>query len=139
MARFGVWQTPMLRSHSTSDYEFHSRLVALMNRNGVDLLAGTDSGEDSVIPGAALHDELALLVEAGLTPAAALRAATINAARYFNLERTHGTIERGKTADLVLLDANPLTDIRNTKRIRSVVVRGTLLDRKRLDRMLVRR
>lgn len=122
-----------------ADYEFHQRLIALMNRNGVDLLAGTDTGDDFVIPGAALHDELALLVDAGLTPAEALRTATINPARYFNLELTQGTIAPRRTADLVLLDADPLTDIRNTRRIHAVVVRGKMLDRKRLNALLSQR
>ena len=119
-----------------ADYDFHRRLVGLMRRNGVDLLAGTDTGDPYVIPGAALHDELALLVDAGLTELEALRAATSNAARYFNLEVSSGTIERGKIADLVILDANPLADIRNTRRIRAVMIRGKLIDRKRLDAML---
>jgi hypothetical protein len=131
--------SPAVLERLRADYDFHSRIVGLMNRNRVDLLAGTDTGDDYVVPGAAVHDELALMVDAGLAPADALRAATWNAARYFNLELTHGTIERGKTADLVILDADPLTDIRNTKRIRAVVVRGKLLDRKRLDAMLAPR
>lgn len=119
-----------------ADYDFHRRLVGLLHRTGVDLLAGTDTGDDYVIPGAALHDELALLVDAGLTPAEALRTATINPVRYFNLELTHGTIAPKKIADLVILEANPLADIRNTRRIDAVIVRGTLLDRKRLNTAL---
>jgi imidazolonepropionase-like amidohydrolase len=107
-----------------------------MSRNGVELLAGTDTGDPYVIPGAALHDELALLVTAGLTPAEALRTATSNAARYLNLEESFGTIDRGKSADLVILNANPLEDIKNTRRIWAVMVRGKLVDRKRLDAML---
>jgi imidazolonepropionase-like amidohydrolase len=122
-----------------ADYEFHRNLVYLMRGYGVDLLAGTDTGDDFVIPGAALHQELALLVEAGLTAPEALRTATINPARYLNLELTHGTIARGKIADLVVLDSDPLADIRNTQRIRAVVVRGKVLDRKRLDVMLAPR
>jgi hypothetical protein len=122
-----------------ADYDLHRRIVSLMQRNRVDLLTGTDTGDPYVIPGAALHDELALLVDAGLSPAEALRAATSNAARYFNLQLTHGTVERGKIADLVILDSNPLVDIRNTRRIHAVMVRGKLLDRKRLNKMLAPR
>jgi hypothetical protein len=118
------------------DYEFHQRLVGLMSRMGVNLLAGTDTGDPYVIPGAALHDELALLVDAGLTPLEAIRTATSNVARYFNLEASFGTIDRGKSADLVILNANPLDDIRNTQRIWAVMVRGKLMDRKRLDAKL---
>jgi hypothetical protein len=118
------------------DYEFHRKLVGMMGRYGVPILAGTDTGDPYVVPGAALHDELTLLVEAGLSPMEAIRVATVNAARYFGIEATHGTIQRGKSADLIVLDANPLTDIRNTRKIRTVILRGRVLDRKRLDRML---
>jgi imidazolonepropionase-like amidohydrolase len=83
-----------------------------------------------------LHEELALLVIAGLTPVEALRAATLNPAKFFGLDQTLGTIEQGKIADLVLLDANPLLDIRNTQRINAVVANGRLFDRKALDKML---
>jgi imidazolonepropionase-like amidohydrolase len=110
-----------------------------MRRCNVDILAGTDTGDPYVIPGAALHDELSLLVVAGFSSGEALRTATLNPARYFNLEAVYGTIGRGKSADLVILDADPLADIRNTRRIRAVIVRGKLLDRKRLDTMLAPR
>jgi imidazolonepropionase-like amidohydrolase len=107
-------------------------LVGMMNRAGVTLLTGTDlSGFKWISPGASLHDELALFVDAGLTPMEALQAATRNPARFLHLEA--GTIEAGKRADLILLNANPLDDIRNTRRIYAVVLDGTLLDRSRLD------
>jgi imidazolonepropionase-like amidohydrolase len=107
-------------------------LVGMMNRAGVTLLAGTDlSGFKWISAGASLHDELALLVDAGLTPMQALQTATRNPAHFLHIEA--GTIESGKRADLVLLDANPLDDIRNTCRISAVVLNGTLLDRSRLD------
>jgi len=83
-----------------------------------------------------LHDVLALLVIAGLTPLEALRAATLNPAEFFGLDQKLGTIEQGKIADLVLLDANPLVDIRNTQRINAVVANGRFFDRKALDKML---
>lgn len=112
----------------------YQKVTAMMNRAGVTLLAGTDL---SVLhaPGFSLHDELALLVETGLTPTEALRAATINPARLFPGVEV-GTIEAGKRADFVLLDGNPLSDIRNTQRIRAVVLGGRLLDRKALDQLL---
>jgi imidazolonepropionase-like amidohydrolase len=137
MARYGVWQTPTMVSPKRDD--LHRRIVSLMARNGVGILAGTDTGAANVIPGAALHDELALLVEAKLSKAEALRAATLNAARYFKLEESSGSVDRGKIADLVILDANPLVDIRNTRRIRAVIVRGKMIERKRLDALLSRR
>ena len=71
-----------------------------------------------------------------MTPVEALRSATLNPAKFFGLEGTLGTIEQGKIADLVLLDANPLLDIRNTQRINAVVSNGQLFDRKALDQML---
>ena len=110
------------------------KLVAEMRRTGVQLLAGTDAPE--LTPGFSLHDELELLVKAGLTPLEALQAATINPAKFLGLLDSLGTVEKGKLADLVLLDANPLEDIRNSKRINTVIVNGRLLDRKALDELL---
>jgi imidazolonepropionase-like amidohydrolase len=104
---------------------------------GVALLAGTDAGSVLVYPGFSLHQELRLLVEdAKLTPAEALRAATITPARYFGMEGELGSISAGKIADFVLLDANPLADIRNSTRIFAVVQGGKLLDRAALDALL---
>lgn len=110
----------------------HRDIVAAMNRTGVAILAGTDMG----VPGFALHDELGELVNAGLTPAAALQTATINAARQLNREEWDGTVEPGKRANLVLLNANPLVSVANLQRIEAVVLRGQLLDRPSLDRMV---
>ncbi len=112
------------------------QIVGLMNRRGAKLLAGSDMGNPYVYPGFSLHDELALLVEAGLTPLEALRTATVNPAQFFGKEKEFGTIEKGKLADLVLLDANPLADISNTRKINAVVVNGRLLKRADLDEML---
>jgi imidazolonepropionase-like amidohydrolase len=111
-------------------------LVGLLHREGVEILAGTDEISPFCAPGFSLHDELALLVEAGLTPLQALQSATLNAARFFQRSRDLGTIEQGKVADLVLLDANPLRDIRNTQKINAVVINGRLLDRRTLNGLL---
>lgn len=111
-------------------------IVGAMQKAGVPILAGTDTGNPFCFPGFSLHEELALLVIAGLTPIEALRSATLNPAKFFGLDQTLGTIEQGKIADLVLLDANPLVDIRNTQRINAVVSNGRLYDRKALDKML---
>jgi imidazolonepropionase-like amidohydrolase len=81
-----------------------------------------------VYPGFSLHDELALLVRSGLTPLEALRTATYNPAEYFGSLDSLGTVSTGKLADLVLLDANPLVDIRNTRRISAVIANGHLFD-----------
>jgi imidazolonepropionase-like amidohydrolase len=110
-------------------------VVRQMNRSGVTLVAGSDIAGPR-IPGFGLHDELALLVEAGLTPMQALQAATLTPAKVLNKAKDLGSIETGKLADLILLDANPLDDIRHTQRIRAVIINGKLLDRAALDRLL---
>ena len=107
--------------------ERYKKLVGDMHRAGVEFLAGTDMGPSTpVVPGMGLHDELELLVQAGLTPMEALQSATRNPARYFGKLADMGTIEPGKLADMVLLDANPLEDIRNTRKIRLVVLKGRI-------------
>jgi imidazolonepropionase-like amidohydrolase len=116
--------------------EKSAHVVGEMQVAGVKILAGTDTAAPFVYPGFSLHDELALLVHAGLTPMQALQSATSRAAEFMGKSATQGTIEKGKVADLVLLDADPLADIQNTSRIRAVVVRGRLLDRAALDEML---
>jgi imidazolonepropionase-like amidohydrolase len=118
--------------------DVHADLVGRLNRAGVPLLAGSDCPNPFVYPGFSLHDELGLLVRSGLTPAEALRTATINPARFLGVADSLGTVASGKVADLVLLDANPLTDIANTKRIRAVIQGGRLLNRGELDAMLAR-
>lgn len=95
---------------------------------GVRLLAGTDMPQAFVYPGFSLHDELELLVRSGLTPLEALRSATYNPAEFLGALDSLGTITQGKVADLVLLDADPLTDIRNTRRISVVIANGRVFD-----------
>lgn len=129
--------TPEFNAQAKRVFQKQLEVVGMMNRAGVGLIAGTDTANPYVFPGFSLHDELALLVQAGLTPAEALRTATINPARYFGIEKSVGTIERGKIADLVLLDADPLTDINNTRKIDAVIVGGKYLPKKTLQKMLV--
>jgi imidazolonepropionase-like amidohydrolase len=114
------------------------RIVGKMNAAGVSMMAGTDTTAPYVFPGSSLHEELALLVQAGLTPMQALQAATRRPAEFLGKLQTQGTIETGKIADLLLLDANPLEDIHYTQKIRAVVLRGKLLDRNVLDEILVK-
>jgi imidazolonepropionase-like amidohydrolase len=111
-------------------------LVSEMQKRGVHILAGTDAPAPDVVPGDSLHRELALLVEAGLEPKEALRAATSAPAEFLEQSRDSGTVAAGKYADLVLLDSNPLEEIRNTRRIQAVMVRGQMLERGDLDKML---
>src|SRR5262249_19327605 len=111
-------------------YARYLELVGAMHRAGVQVLAGTDTGNPYCFPGFSLHDELGLLVRAGLTAGEALRTATINPAAFLGMDDRLGTIDRGKLADLVLLSANPLEDIHNTQRIDAVIENGRLFDRK---------
>lgn len=124
------------RKLEAQQFEFDKKLVGAMFRAGVPLLAGTDSGNPYCLPGFSLHDELALLVESGLTPLAALQAATRNAALFMNAEDRYGTVSKGKAADLVLLDADPLRDIHNTTKISEVFLSGKEYDRAALDEIL---
>ncbi|GJM34214.1 MAG: amidohydrolase [Saprospiraceae bacterium] len=104
------------------------QVINKMNEAGVKLLAGTDMGANPLcFPGISLHNELALLVEAGLTPAEALKTATINPALFLEVEKDYGTVTKGKVADLVILDENPLEDITNTRKIFAVVRNGEVL------------
>jgi imidazolonepropionase-like amidohydrolase len=114
------------------------KLTREMHRGGVPLLVGSDSLDPFVFPGDSLHRELAEFVQAGFTPVEALQAATRGAAQFLGREKEFGTIETGKTADLVLLDANPVENIVNTRRIFAVVRNGQYLDRAALDALLVR-
>jgi len=121
------------------NYRLRLRQVGAAHRAGVQLLAGTDTcsmGSSYPIAGFSLHDELALFVQAGLTPLEALRTATYNPAKYLGLLDSLGTIEQGKLADLVLLDANPLENITNTQRINSVIVNGRYFPKERLQEIL---
>lgn len=117
----------------------YKQLVLDMHKAGVMFLAGTDiSLNNPVLPGVGLHEELALLVESGFTPLEALETATKNPAMYFGVTNQLGTLEVGKVADIVMLDANPLADIRNTQKVRAVVMRGRYFSRADLDGMLER-
>ena len=112
--------------------------VAEMHDHGVGIMAGTDSGATMVYPGAALHQELKLLVKkCRFTPMDALLSATIIPAKFFHLESVLGTIEPGKFADLVLLSDDPLKDIGNVRKINGVMLAGQWLDRSALDKLIL--
>jgi hypothetical protein len=119
-----------------AQYRREVMILGELYRAGVPILAGTDELNPYCLPGFSLHDELARLVGAGLTPLAALQAATLNPARFFHATDTLGTVAEGKIADLVLLDADPLADIRNVSRIAAVVVNGRLIDAAERERLL---
>jgi imidazolonepropionase-like amidohydrolase len=104
-------------------------------RNGVAITAGTDAGNPGIVPGFSLHDELECLSKIGLSNEVVLNSATAAAAKWIGSNA--GKIEVGRQADLVLLDGNPLEDIRNTRKINAVVVKGKYTDRDQLDEMLL--
>ncbi|MGH7538083.1 MAG: amidohydrolase family protein, partial [Gemmatimonadales bacterium] len=112
------------------------RLIKALQDAGAGMLLGSDAPQVMNVPGFSAHKELEALVAAGLTPYQALAAGTRNVADYFGTADRTGTVERGKVADLVLLDANPLAAIANTTRIAGVAARGTWLARAELDRRL---
>jgi imidazolonepropionase-like amidohydrolase len=112
------------------------KLTGELHHAGISLLVGSDSLDPFVFPGESLHKELAELVRAGLTPAEALQTATRGAAQFLGREHDSGTVEPGKLADLVLLDASPLENIANTQRIAAVVRGGKYFNRADLDKLL---
>jgi imidazolonepropionase-like amidohydrolase len=119
---------PETRESRRKEVAKYQELTGLLQRAGVPLLAGTDTPEPFVPPGFSLHQELELLVQSGLSPAAALAAATINNARALNQQDRLGTVAAGKLADIVILNADPTVDIRNTRRIHAVVRGGMICD-----------
>jgi imidazolonepropionase-like amidohydrolase len=139
LVRNGTWLTPTIGGPTPAPNplrQFNLQIVQIAAQAGVPMLAGTDwpginfsNGQRSV------HQELAGLVEAGLTPQQALRTATVNPAILFKMKDQLGSVEQGKLADLLLLDADPLVDITNTNRIAAVVVDGKLIDAERRKKM----
>lgn len=124
------------RNLQTELYQLALDNVRQAHAAGVRIVAGTDAPDSYVFPGFAIHDELAELVRAGLTPVDALRSATIDAASFTGEAADYGSIEMGKVADMILLDANPLADIQNTNKIAAVFFNGQYLDRTALDELL---
>ncbi len=117
-----------VREYLRPNLEFMQKLTKAFEDAGVPLLAGTDAVMNIVVPGFSLHDDLQELVDAGLTPYEALQCATVNPARFLEIDTETGTIELGKAADAILLGANPLDDIANTRKIAGVFVNGEWLD-----------
>lgn len=116
---------PIGNSYKTFE-QWSMKIVSMFNKRGVKIIAGTDTPIGFLTPGFSLHKELELLVESGLTPLQALRAATITPAEFFNLEDKLGTVEVGKHADLVILNKNPLVNIRHTQDIHAVILKGRI-------------
>lgn len=116
--------------------ETRSAILAALHHAGARLLLGSDAPQVFNVPGFSIHQELQALVDAGLTPYEALASGTRNVALFFGAEREFGTVQEGKAADLILLDANPLADVRNVQRRAGVVVRGRWLPEEELRRRL---
>jgi imidazolonepropionase-like amidohydrolase len=133
--RFRRWPPAEFELHRQL-FKADEQMVGLMFRAGVPLLAGTDAMNPYCMPGFSLHDELALLLESGLTPLAALQAATLRPAEFLGRASELGSVAPGKRADLVLLSADPLADIHNTTQIQAVWLRGKYFDRAALDQLL---
>ena len=119
-----------------TQYQMALGQVGQAHAAGVKILAGTDAGDSYVFPGFSIHDELVELVRGGLSPAAALRSATLDAAVFAGMENDFGSITVGKAGDVILLDANPLANVRHTKQMAGLFFNGQFFDRAALDELL---
>ncbi len=113
-------------------------LLPLIKKSGMTIIAGTDAGflNSYIYPGFALHDELEIYVEGGLTPLEALRTSVVNGPEYFGLSEKYGSVSEGKVADLLILNSNPIKDIRATEDIDQLIKKTKVYDRIQLDKML---
>lgn len=125
----------------TARKEQYQKLVSLLpviQKSGMDIIAGTDAGflNSYIYPGFALHDELEIFQEAGLTPLETLQSSVINGPKYFGLLDKYGSVSEGKVADLLILDSNPIEDIKATRDISHLVKKTKVYDKSQLDEML---
>ncbi len=132
------WFIEQRKDESRAYFQRVLAQIKLMKKAGIRFLAGTDYDNPYLYPGFSLHDELALFVEAGFTPMEALQTATINPAKFLGSTDSLGTIEKGKIADMILLNADPLANIHNTKQIQAVFVNGKYLPKQTLAALLVK-
>ncbi|MFC6101932.1 amidohydrolase family protein [Olivibacter domesticus] len=119
------------------NYDNVSKILPLLQSEGVKIMAGTDAGylNSFVYPGIGIHQELALMVKAGLSPLQALQASVVNSPAFLGLTE-YGSVAKDKRADLILLDQNPIENIEATQKIHSVIVKGVVFDRRQLDKFL---
>jgi imidazolonepropionase-like amidohydrolase len=134
--KYNKMSSPKDIAHFEQYTKFNLLLVKACKAAGVPIVTGTDAGTSAVVAGFAMHDELELLVKAGLTPEEALIAATRLPATWLGIDSKVGTIEVNKFADLILLDENPLADIKNTQKIAAVCVNGNWVEKKKINTML---
>ena len=130
--------TPAQVAARHREYELSVRVLPMLRNAGIPILAGTDAGylNSFNYPGQGLHDEIALYVDAGLTPREALASATLTGPAFLGKTRDYGAVEAGKVADLLILDRDPLKNISATRAIHAVVLKGKILDRAALDGLL---
>jgi imidazolonepropionase-like amidohydrolase len=131
--RIGLAAAPALTNFRMVYSKWLLDMAAKIHKAGIPMMAGTDTPIGFLTPGLSLHEELIVMVEAGLTPADAIKAATLNPARYFNLENELGSVKEGMWADLLILSANPLANIKNTQRIEGVMKQGKYYDQAALN------
>ena len=129
--------TPSNKTALRQTYALQQSVTKMLKQSGVKMLTGSDSGVASVwvVPGFGLHDEFHELATAGLSPLEILQMTTLNGAEFLNREATMGTVEMGKTADLVLLEGNPVEDSANLDKVSAVVLKGRFLDKATLAKM----
>jgi len=128
--------TPESRATAQETYAQLLKITKLMKQNGVPMLAGSDLGGGWVIPGFSLHQEFRELAAAGLSPLEILQMTTLDAAQFLGRDATMGTVEAGKNADLVLLDANPIANVQNLDKVSGVMLKGRYYSRAALDKLL---
>ena len=130
--------TPAQVAARHKEHQLSMKVLPMLQAAGIPILAGTDAGylNSFNYPGEGLHDELELYVKAGLTPRQALASSILTGPKFLGHADRYGAIQQGKAADILILDANPLRSVANTRKIRAVVLHGQLLDRAALDKLL---
>ena len=130
-------ELPDYYHHINQWSEAYVHFTRLFHQHGVKFLTGTDVANWNLqVPGATVHDELAIFVEAGLSPLEALQTATSNVADYLQIDGYDGTVSAGQEADFVILEADPLEDIRNTTKISAIVLDGSHIDQNEISKLL---
>ncbi|WP_462317359.1 amidohydrolase family protein, partial [Marinilabilia sp.] len=137
-AQFDRWhntkmEDPAVVTRIKNQHEFHLLAIRKLNDAGVNIVCGTDAGIGITVPGYSIHQELDFYRQAGLSNYEVLKTATVNAARVHKIMNNMGSIEKGKIANLILVDNNPLVDLDALKRPHMVFVNGKGLDRNTLD------
>lgn len=135
--KYNKMSSPEEIAHFEKYVKFNLLLVKACKAAGVPIVTGTDAGTSSVVAGFSMHDELELLVKAGLTNQEALTSATQLPASWLGIDSVVGTVEIGKRADLILLDENPLNDIKNTRKITGVFINGNWLNKSKINTTLL--